>query len=82
MSRKKYEKCLDILNLKTGASLKDIKSAYKKLVLKFHPDRQTDPIAKDLANEKLKKINEAREFILDNYKYYGKSTNSKSSSSS
>ena len=35
MSRKKYEKCLDILNLKTGASLKDIKSAYKKLVLKF-----------------------------------------------
>ena len=81
MSRKKYEKCLDILNLKTGASLKDIKSAYKKLVLKFHPDRQTDPIAKDLANEKLKKINEAREFILDNYKYYGKSTTSKSSSS-
>ena len=81
MSRKKYEKCLDILNLKTGASLKDIKSAYKKLVLKFHPDRQTNPIAKDLANEKLKKINEAREFILDNYKYYGKSTTSKSSSS-
>lgn len=81
MSRKKYEKCLDILNLKTGASLKDIKSAYKKLVLKFHPDRQTDPIAKDLANEKLKKINEAREFILDNYKYYGKSTTSKSASS-
>ena len=82
MSRKKYENCLEILGLKAGASLKDIKSAYKKLVLKFHPDRQTNPIAKDLANEKLKKINEAREFILDNYKYYGKSTNRKSSSSS
>lgn len=82
MSRKKYKNCLEILGLKAGASLKDIKSAYKKLVLKFHPDRQTNPIAKDLANEKLKKINEAREFILDNYKYYGKSTNKKSSSSS
>ena len=51
------------------------------MVMKYHPDRQTDPIAKDLANEKLKKVNEAREFILDNYKYYGKSTTSKNSSS-
>ena len=34
MSRKKYENCLEILGLKAGASLKDIKSAYKKLVLK------------------------------------------------
>ena len=81
MSRKKYENYLEILGLKAGASLKDIKSAYKKLVLKFHPDRQTDPIAKDLANEKLKKINEARDFLLDNFKYYGDFKTSKSNSS-
>ena len=82
MTIEKYENYLNALGLKCGASLKEIKSAYKKMVMKYHPDRQTDPIAKDLANEKLKKINEAREFILDNYKYYGKSTNRKSSSSS
>lgn len=49
--------------------------------MKYHPDRQTDPIAKDLANEKLKKVNEAREFLLDNYKYYGNSSTHKSSNS-
>ena len=81
MTIEKYENYLNALGLKCGASLKEIKSAYKKMVMKYHPDRQTDPIAKDLANEKLKKINEAREFILDNYKYYGKSTTSKSSTS-
>lgn len=81
MSMEKYENYLNILGLECGASFKDIKSAYKKMVMKYHPDRQTDPIAKDLANEKLKKINEAREFILDNYKYYGKSTTKKGSTS-
>ena len=81
MTIEKYENYLNALGLKCGASLKEIKSAYKKMVMKYHPDRQTDPIEKDLANEKLKKINEAREFILDNYKYYGKSTTSKSSTS-
>lgn len=81
MTIEKYENYLNVLGLECGASLKDIKSAYKKMVMKYHPDRQTDPIAKDLANEKLKKVNEAREFILDNYKYYGKSTTSKSSTS-
>lgn len=89
MSREKYEKCLKVLGLKSGVELKEIKAAYKKLVLKHHPDRQTDPIAKKSANEKLKKINEAREFLLENYKYYGnssasqktKSTSSKSTSS-
>lgn len=73
MSREKYEKYLKVLGLEAGVSLKEIKSAYKKMVLKHHPDRQTDPIAKKSANEKLKKINEAREFLLKNYKYYGKS---------
>ena len=73
MSREKYEKYLKVLGLEAGVSLKEIKSAYKKMVLKHHTDRQTDPIAKKSANEKLKKINEAREFLLENYKYYGKS---------
>lgn len=82
MSREKYENYLEILGLKTGASLKDIKSAYKKMVLKFHPDRQTDPIAKDLANEKLKKINEAKEYLLENFKYYGKTSTKNYSKSS
>lgn len=73
MSQMKFEKYLKVLGLETGVSLKEIKNTYKKMVLKYHPDRQTDPIAKKTANEKLKKINEAREFLIENYKYYGHS---------
>ena len=51
----------EILGLKRGASKAEIKSAYRKLAAKYHPDKAanaTDEIKK-LAEEKFKTINDA-----------------------
>jgi len=45
----------DILNLKKGATDKEIKKSYRKLAVKWHPDKNSDPGAE----EEFKKINEA-----------------------
>ncbi|QQL50759.1 DnaJ C-terminal domain-containing protein [Mucilaginibacter ginkgonis] len=52
----------NILGLKKGASDKDIKSAYRKLARKYHPD--LNPNDKE-ANKKFQEINEANEVLSD-----------------
>jgi curved DNA-binding protein len=51
----------DILGVKPDASETDIKSAYRKLARKFHPDKNKDASAE----EKFKAINEANEVLRD-----------------
>jgi len=76
-SKTEYEKYLNILKVNATDSLDTIKSAYRKLVAKYHPDRQTDDVAKELANEKLKMVNQAYEYLCKYYDTYssGQSTN-------
>jgi len=50
------------LGLKEGAKLEDIKVAYKKLVLKYHPDR-VRPEDKEAAQEKFVKIDDAYKYL-------------------
>ncbi len=54
----------DILGVSKSASESEIKSAYRKLALKWHPDRNKE---KD-ATEKFKEVNEAYEVLSDKNK--------------
>lgn len=50
-----------ILGIARNASEEEIKKAYRKLVMKYHPDRNPDP----RATEKMKEINEAFAVLSD-----------------
>lgn len=52
----------EILGVQRGASADEIKSAYRKLAMKYHPDRNQ---GSEEAAEKFKEINEANETLSD-----------------
>lgn len=54
----------EILGVREGASVEEIKRAYKELVRKYHPDQYRDNPLSDLAEEKLKEINQAYDYLL------------------
>lgn len=64
MQQKASESYYDILNVPESASMDDIKKAYRRLCMKYHPDKNVDPEAKS----KFQKISEAYEIIGDNEK--------------
>ena len=53
----------EILGLQKGASEVDIKKAYKKLAVKWHPDKNPD--SREQAVEKFREISEAYENLSD-----------------
>jgi molecular chaperone DnaJ len=52
----------DILGVAKNASEEDLKKAYRKLAMKFHPDRNPDD---NKAEEKFKEVKEAYEILTD-----------------
>ena len=55
-----------VLGVNEGATNEEIRAAYLSLVKKYHPDKYTDPDMKQLANDKLKEINEAYDQLTKN----------------
>ena len=56
----------EVLGVPENASDEQVKSAYKELVKKYHPDRYQDNPLADLAEQKLAEINEAYDMIMKN----------------
>ncbi|MEZ0535927.1 DnaJ domain-containing protein [Caldicellulosiruptoraceae bacterium PP1] len=55
----------EVLGLQKGATKEEIKKAYLEMVKKYHPDKYKDNPLKDLAEEKLKEINEAYNILMN-----------------
>ena len=51
----------EVLGVSKNASKEDIKASYRRLALKYHPDRNKEPGAE----EKFKEINEAYGVLSD-----------------
>lgn len=67
-----------VLEVSENATQEEIRAAYLSLVKKYHPDKYTDTPLKELANEKLKEINEAYEILTKKSNSASSSTRSQS----
>ena len=56
--------CYQVLGVQDGSSMKEVKAAYRKLVLKYHPDKDST----DQDGMKFKMISEAYQILRTNYK--------------
>lgn len=56
--------CYQVLGLQEGASIKDVKTSYRKLALKFHPDKNSS----DHESAKFKMVTEAYQILRAEYK--------------
>lgn len=56
----------EILGVSSNASDEEIKRAYRELARKYHPDNYQDNPLADLAQEKMKQINEAYDLLIKN----------------
>ena len=55
----------EVLGVSPNASEEEIKNAYRELVKKYHPDKYVDNPLADLAEEKLREVNEAYDEIMN-----------------
>jgi len=75
-----------VLGVNPGATKEEIKDAYNKMVKKYHPDKYQEKHMKELAEQKMKEINEAYDLLTKhngsyNNSYSGTNGNSGTSGS-
>jgi len=69
----------EVLGIKPGATQDEIKSAYRKLIKQYHPDKFIDNPLKNLAEDKMIEINEAYDTLTKNSGNTNYNSNSSSS---
>ena len=76
MASMTYDKALKVLGLSSGYSEEELKKAYRKLAMKYHPDH--NPGNKE-AEEKFKELQEAHDYLKNNkngYNFFNQTSNS------
>lgn len=75
----KYLESMEELGLQPGFTLEELKKKWRELSKKYHSDKhaQADDVLRELAEEKMKKINEAYSYLEKNF---GNSNNSSNTS--
>lgn len=59
------QRCIEVLELRPGAGLEEVKQAYKDLASVWHPDRFSgNARLRQKAEEKMKELNQAYEMLL------------------
>lgn len=53
-----------ILEMEQTVSVAELKAAYRKVVLKYHPDKRTDQVSTEEANRKFREVKKAYEMIM------------------
>lgn len=61
----KFQDYYEVLGVPRNASADEIKRAYRRLALKWHPDRHEEGEARDKAEKRFKQASEAYEVLLD-----------------
>lgn len=61
----KYQEYLEIMSLNQNYSIDELKNSYKTLIKKYHLDKYEGNELRELAEEKLKKVNEAYSFLKE-----------------
>lgn len=69
----------EVLGIKENASKEEIKKAYRNLAKKYHPDQYGNNPLKDLAEDKMRDINAAYDYLMKNSPGSGKGNASYSS---
>ena len=70
----------EVLGVSKNATDDEIKSAYRELARKYHPDNYADNPLADLADEKMKEINDAYDEIVNMRRNGGRSKNNSNNS--
>ena len=60
-----------VLGVREGASQEEIEQAFRELAKKYHPDMYHDNPLRELAEEKMREINEARDYLIKNSRSSG-----------
>ena len=64
-----------VLGISKNATDEEVKSAYRELARKYHPDNYADNPLADLAGEKMKEINDAYDAVMNSRKSGSKKLN-------